>query len=376
MTTIYQPPNMSDQSYNEFWGVTEGDCFMDTSGCIASDNFPEEYGYSHVCLIELTDLWEGASIDVIAFHTWDYLYVNDVGYMYWGSYIQELQGMVPVTTIVWSADYVSSNSGWKICREAAAPVEWANWTCTVLGDDCTRPFNNIYPNTSCSTFFSDPEDEDGDYLLHDGHPWCVAPNEHSCDERQPCGPCSCLAGEGQTYNSRVLRDNWTSYSYIVCTPCLPGRSSPSVATALPISAPPAAAASIPAPTEPRPATRAKEVALRRRKEVLCARRAERDTTAQMRVLQSVRSVPLGSTAWQMPALARRVILVTPQQQAQIRVRRALQVASVAQSVQIRACLVSRVVTVPMPAARGARTATSAASQMSRACPCATFAMMF
>ena len=67
MTTIYQPPNMSDQSYNEFWGVTEGDCFMDTSGCIASDNFPEEYGYSHVCLIELTDLWEGASIDVIAF---------------------------------------------------------------------------------------------------------------------------------------------------------------------------------------------------------------------------------------------------------------------------------------------------------------------
>ena len=132
-----------------------------------------------------------------------------------------------------------------------------------------------------------------------------------------------------------------------------GRSSPSVATALPISAPPAAAESIPAPTEPRPATRAKQVALRRRKEARCVRRAERGTTAQKRVLQSVRSVPLGSTAWHMPALARSVILVTPQQQAQLRVRRALQVASVAQSVQIRACLVSQVVTLPMPAARGA-----------------------
>ena len=46
---------MSDQSYNELWGVTEGDCYMDTSGCIASPNYPEEYGDSHACLIELTD---------------------------------------------------------------------------------------------------------------------------------------------------------------------------------------------------------------------------------------------------------------------------------------------------------------------------------
>ena len=75
-TTIYQAPNMSDQSYNEFWGVTEGDCYSETSGCIASPNYPEEYGDSHACLIELTDLWEGASIDVIAFHTYDYLYVK------------------------------------------------------------------------------------------------------------------------------------------------------------------------------------------------------------------------------------------------------------------------------------------------------------
>ena len=210
---------MSDQSYNEFWGVTEGDCYMDTSGCIASPNYPQLYGYSHVCLIELTDLWEGASIDVIAFHTYDYLYVNDVGYKYWGV---GLQGMVPVTTIMWSANQYQTTTGWKICREAAAPVEWANWTCTVLGDDCTRPFNNIYPNTSCSTLYSDPEDEDGDDLLHDGHPWCIAPSSTGQDVNQPCGPCSCLAGEAQTYNSRVLRDNWTSYSYIECTPCLPG----------------------------------------------------------------------------------------------------------------------------------------------------------
>ena len=91
----------------------------------------------------------------------------------------------------------------------------------------------------------------GDDLLHDGHPWIIAPTEHSYDERQPCGPCSCLAGEAQTYNGRFLRDNWTSYSYIECTPCLPGTfKSVGGYGALPISAPPAAAESIPAPTEP------------------------------------------------------------------------------------------------------------------------------
>ena len=140
----------------------------------------------------------------------DYLYVNDVGYSGDELDSRELQGMVPTTTIVWSADYVVTQSVWKICREAAAQVEWANWTCTVLGDDCARPFNNIYPNTSCSTLYSDPDDEDGDGLLHDGHPWCIAPSSTGNDVNQPCGPCSCLAGEAQTYNSRVLRDNWTS----------------------------------------------------------------------------------------------------------------------------------------------------------------------
>ena len=224
-TTIYQATNISNQSYNEFWGVTEGDCYMDTSGCIASPEYPQVYGDKHVCLIELTDLWDGASIDVIAFYTeldGDYLFVNDVGYSGDELHSRELQGMVPVTTIVWSAGRDTTGTGWKICREAAAPVEWANWTCTVLGDDCIRPFNNIYPNTSCSTLYSDPDDEDGDDLLHDGHPWCTAPSEHDYDERQPCGPCSCLAGEAQTYNSRVLHDNWNNFSYIVCTPCLPG----------------------------------------------------------------------------------------------------------------------------------------------------------
>ena len=174
-----------------------------------------------MCLIELTDLWDGASIDVIAFSTergFDYLYVNDYGYSGDNSDgffydfeldIRELQGMVPVTTIMWSADEIHS-----------APVEWANWTCTVLGDDCTRPFNN--PNTSCSTLYADPDDEDGGDLLHDGHPWCTVASAVGHDENQPCGPCSCLAGEAQTYHSQVLRDNRTPYSHIVCTPCLPG----------------------------------------------------------------------------------------------------------------------------------------------------------
>ena len=198
---------------------------MNTSGCIASPNYPEEYGHNHVCLIELTDLWDGASINVIAFHTeqdFDYLFVNNVGYSGNELYSRDLQGMVPTTTIMWSADLYTAATGWEICREAAAPVEWANWTCTVLGDDCVRPFNNIYPNTSCGILYSDRLDGDGDNMVHDGHPWCIAPNALGHDVETPCGPCSCLAGEAQTYNSRVLRDNWNLYSYIVCTPCVPG----------------------------------------------------------------------------------------------------------------------------------------------------------
>ena len=181
-----------------------------------------------MCFIELSDLWDGASLDVISFDTvggLDVLFVNDVGYSgAFGEFNEimpdgysgyadssELQGLIPVTTIMWTTDgYTTSSGGWKTCRKVAEVVEWSNWTCTVSGDDCTD---------NCTTQFSDPSDEDSDGLVHDGHPWCTAPTGLGYDGQVPCGPCNCLAGEAQTYESRVFRDDWASYEYVVCTPC-------------------------------------------------------------------------------------------------------------------------------------------------------------
>ena len=344
VTTTHAPDK---QSYNEFWGVTEGDCDMDTSGCIASPNYPEEYGSNHVCLIELTDLWEGASIGVNDFRTesyFDYLLVNNVGYSGDELDSRELQGMVPTTTIVWSADYVARKKGGRSVEKP--PHQWSGPTgrvpCSVmtvpgLSTTSTRTHLAVhYTRTQRTTMVMT----------------CCMTGTHGA-----LRPMNIAMTSGSRVDHAVvLREKHrpTTVAFFMITGTITatssalraflGRSSPSVATALPISAPPAAAESIPAPTEPRPATRAKQVAL-----------------PQQLGQHSVQCALLDGTR------RRKEVL---------RVRRALQVASVTQSVQIRACLVSQVVTVPMPAARGARTATSAASQMSRACPCATFAMMF
>ena len=205
-----------------------------------------------MCPIALTDLWDGASIGVIAFFTeqdWDYLFVKDVGHSGDELDSRELQGMMLVTTIMWSADQYVTATGWKICREAAAPVEWANWTCTVLGDDCIRPYIN--PNTSCSILYSDRYDEDGDTEVHDGHPLRPV---HSATTRS-----------SRVDRAVVLREKHrpTTVGFFVSTGPFTatssalraylGSSSPSVATALPICAPPAAEERIPAPTEPQEA---------------------------------------------------------------------------------------------------------------------------
>ena len=50
-TGTHQPSDISNQSYNEFWGGTMGDFYMDmdTSGCIASPEYPEDYMETGTC---------------------------------------------------------------------------------------------------------------------------------------------------------------------------------------------------------------------------------------------------------------------------------------------------------------------------------------
>ena len=75
--------NPAASSFNEFWGVAEGGCYLDTSGCINSPNYPVGYLASSPCLINITESWNGGGLRVVDFSTernWDWLYVNGKGY--------------------------------------------------------------------------------------------------------------------------------------------------------------------------------------------------------------------------------------------------------------------------------------------------------
>ena len=71
------------------------------------------------------------------------------------------------------------------------------WTCTTTGESCTLPFVcKGVSHSTCTQQFSDVDDADDDGSLHNGHPQC-----QSTFGLNLCGPCSCAAGEEQTYNS-------------------------------------------------------------------------------------------------------------------------------------------------------------------------------
>ena len=217
--------NPANSSFNEFWGVTEGGCYLDTAGCINSPNYPVGYLASSPCAINITESWNGGGLRVVEFSTerdWDSLYVNGKGYSGDLDDVDGLQGMVPTTSIFWSPDDNTEKKGWKQCRDAQMEGEWINWTCTVTGAAC-HSFPNIYPKGACTTLFSDEDDQDGDGLLHTGHPYCVAEAATGDLGRMPCGPCSCLPGEDQSTALRILGNGWNEYEYIECEACLPGR---------------------------------------------------------------------------------------------------------------------------------------------------------
>ena len=61
--------NPANSSFNEFWGVTEGGCYLDTSGCINSPNYPVGYLASSPCAINITESWNGGGLRVVDFTT-------------------------------------------------------------------------------------------------------------------------------------------------------------------------------------------------------------------------------------------------------------------------------------------------------------------
>ena len=111
----------------------------------------------------------------------------------------------------------------KLCPAdyASLPGPWGDdpWTCTVLGERCSLPYDfHGVSHSACTQQFSDPYDLDEDGSVHNGHPQCQSTSGLSL-----CGPCSCAAGEEQTYSvSRVYAHTPTVY-LVTCIPCAAGR---------------------------------------------------------------------------------------------------------------------------------------------------------
>eukprot|EP00928_Gymnodinium_smaydae_P016286 TRINITY_DN16086_c0_g1_i2.p1 TRINITY_DN16086_c0_g1~~TRINITY_DN16086_c0_g1_i2.p1 ORF type:complete len:614 (+),score=48.30 TRINITY_DN16086_c0_g1_i2:59-1843(+) len=91
-----------EKSRRAMWKVTKGPCTMDTSGCITSGNYPEQYSAKEQCEI-VVDKARATPIHVVAFDTeatYDVLRVNGVVY----SGKSGPKGIIPEETIYWGAD--------------------------------------------------------------------------------------------------------------------------------------------------------------------------------------------------------------------------------------------------------------------------------
>ena len=126
------------------------------------------------------------------------------------------------TGFSWRTNYFEC-SRLKICPMESPILSgpWGDdpWTCTALGDDCELPFVfNGFSFSACTQQLSDPFDADQDGSQHNGHPQCQSATGFSL-----CGPCSCAAGEEQTYNMSRLYPHTDAVWLVSCAPCAAGR---------------------------------------------------------------------------------------------------------------------------------------------------------
>ena len=189
----------------------------------ASPGFPSEYPANDACTIAISSNWTG-SINVIAFDVesgFDFLYVNEMAYS--GSLqvaqLAGLQELVPAGNITWTTDTYVEEEGWKLCwqpaKNASLPFGADHWTCTVKGEPC----KDDGTSAPCTQQFSDMQDLDSDYSVHNGHPLCHT----EADVMELCGPCMCDVGEEQDYFVHTLVKNAEPQTYISCSSCAHGK---------------------------------------------------------------------------------------------------------------------------------------------------------
>ena len=133
-----------------------------------------------------------------------------------------VQGMI-ASTFTWRK-LATGCTRVKICPATSTrlPGPWGEepWTCTAAGDSCTLPFEfNGLTFSACTQQLSDLYDADQDGSLHNGHPQC----QSAAGLMSLCGPCSCGAGEEQTYNLSQVYPHTQLVGLVTCAPCEAGR---------------------------------------------------------------------------------------------------------------------------------------------------------
>ena len=225
------------------WRVTRGKCYIDREGCFESQNAFGVRCPTAECTVEFADGWEG-SLNVVDAH----IAAREFSYYYYTIYYSPESHVPAFLTVNGQTHLVSSEeeffstgvhvmvaSGfswdtnyYECSRVKICPMEspilsgpWGEdpWTCNTQGDNCELPFVfNGISFSACTQQFSDPFDVDKDGSLHNGHPQCQSATGFSL-----CGPCSCAAGEEQTYNMSRLYPHTDAGWLISCAPCTAGR---------------------------------------------------------------------------------------------------------------------------------------------------------
>ena len=219
------------------WRVTQGDCHIDREGCFVTKDVIYDDCWSEFCNVEFPDDWAG-SLNVVEAEfehrdsmiyddPFSLLTVNGQSHVLTSS--EDLLHTGVHGMVATESGFTWQKTGYGLCaRVKICPMEslklpgpWGDdpWTCTALGDDCELPFdfNGVY-FSACTQQLSDPYDADQDGSLHNGHPQCQSSTGFSS-----CGPCSCAAGEEQTYNMSSVYPHTEPVGLVTCGPCAAGR---------------------------------------------------------------------------------------------------------------------------------------------------------
>ena len=214
------------------WRVTSGSCYITAEGCFESSSAHAflfdglDYCSVDSCDVEISTEWEG-SLVAEAYFDWRasaaIQTVNGLAHSLRSTEDLALAGVDGMLSNGFSWYQPSGCHRLTICPMVHTSLQgpWGNEpsTCTALGDPCPLPFQlNGLSFAPCTQQLSDPYDTDQDGSLHNGHPQC-----HTDLWPSLCGPCSCEAGEEQTYNLSSIYPHTTPVELVRCAACAAGR---------------------------------------------------------------------------------------------------------------------------------------------------------